>query len=325
MSKFKRFLAIFLLLSFLGVPHLFAADLQVHFIDVGQGDSVFIVAPSGKKILIDAGIHPGEKDKWNPFNYIRGLKQDGKIDNLQIDYAILTHPDRDHYVGFRYLCGKHRDNYDFYIAHFYYSIYEPKENDTYWKCLQSLKTNHMDLGQISARGPPIDIGEDIEFTILFPFENLTSLSKVKNDDSIVSRLKYKQVSFLFTGDAPTKVEKMLLDKNLESTVLKVGHHGSKYSSHKDFLEKLKPNTGDFYAVISSNHHDGLGRKYGHPHKEALERLEVLGGVNLYRTDLHGTIVFKTDGLTINVEPQKKDVPEEELWKPGRVLTDQPKR
>ena len=328
MSKFKRFLAIFLLLSFLGLPHLFAADLQVHFIDVGQGDSIFIVAPSGKKILIDAGIHPGEKDKWNPFNYIRGLKQDGKIDNLQIDYVILTHPDRDHYVGFSYLCSKHKEEDDFSIANFYYSIYEPKEpkeTDKFWQCLQSLKPKTRDLGQISARGPPIDIGEDIEFTILLPFENLTIASKTKNDDSVVSRLGYKQVSFLFTGDAPTKVEKTLLDKDIQTNVLKVGHHGSKYSSDEEFLRKLKPDSGDFYAVISSNYHDGLGRKYGHPHKETLQRLKALGGANLYRTDLHGTIIFKTDGLSINVETQKKDIPEEKLWKPGRVLTDQPKR
>jgi competence protein ComEC len=303
----------------------FASDLQVHFIDVGQGDSILIVAPNGKKILIDAGIHPGEKDKRNPFNYIRGLKQEGKINDLQIDYAIITHPDRDHYVGFKYLCGKDKEKDDFHIANLYYSVYEPKKNDNFWKCLQSLKPKMQDLGQISARGPPIDIGDDIEFTVLFPFETLTKPSKVKNDDSIVSRLKYKQVSFLFTGDAPTKVEKTLLDKNIQSNVLKVGHHGSKYSSDKTFLERVKPDSGDFYAVISSNYHDGLGRRYGHPHKEALQRLKALGGVNLYRTDLLGTIVFKTDGLTINVETQKKDIPEEELWKPGRVLTDQPTR
>lgn len=324
MALIKR-LIIVLVSSLIWVCLSLASDLQVHFIDVGQGDSIFIVAPSGKKILIDAGIHPGEKDKRNPFNYIRGLKQDGKIDDLQIDYAIITHPDRDHYVGFRYLCGKDKDKGDFHIANLYYSVYEPNKNDSFWKCLQTLKLKMQDLGQISARGPPIDIGDDIEFTILFPFENLTTISKTKNDDSIVSRLKYKQVSFLFTGDAPTKVEKMLLDNDIQSTVLKVGHHGSKYSSDKDFLEIVKPNSGEFYAVISSNYHDGFGKRYGHPHKEALERLKTIGGVNLYRTDLHGTIIFKTDGLSINVETQKKDIPEEKLWKPGRVLTDQPKR
>jgi competence protein ComEC len=303
----------------------FASDLQVHFIDVGQGDSILIVAPNGKKIIIDAGIHQGEKDNWNPFNYIRGLKQDGKIDDLQIDYAIITHPDRDHYLGFSYLCGKHKDKDDFHIANFYYSIYEPKKNDAFWKCLQTLKPKMQDLGQISARGPPIDFGDDIEFTTLFPFENLTAPSETKNDDSIISRLKYKQVSFLFTGDAPTKVEKILLDKDIQSNGLKVGHQGSKYSSDRTFLERVKPDNGVFYAVISSNYHDGFGRRYGHPHKEALQRIKALGRVNLYRTDLHGTVVFKTDGLTINVEPQKNDVPEEKLWKPERVLMDQPKR
>lgn len=163
-------LIIVLVLSLIWACLSLASDLQVHFIDVGQGDSILIVAPSGKKILIDAGIHPGEKDKRNPFNYLRGLKQDGKIDNLQIDYAILTHPDHDHYVGFSYLCSNHREKDDFSIANLYYSIYEPKEpkeNDKFWECLQSLKPKTRDLGQISARRPPIDIGDDIEFTILF--------------------------------------------------------------------------------------------------------------------------------------------------------------
>ena len=315
MNKFRKtlfvFSVIFVLWSSLGL----AADLQIHFIDVGQGDSIFVISPSGKKLIIDAGIHPEKDSTWNPFNYIRKLKEDGTIDSLGIDYAIITHPHDDHYKGFSYLCGKDKDKNDFSITNLFYSVDEQKSYGQFWKCLQSIKKDTVSSGQISTRGPPIDLGDEIESTILYPFEPVKVPNKDKNDDSVVLSIKYKNIRILLTGDASSKVEAQILEKNLKSRILKLGHHGSKTASSKKFLEKVKSES-DFNAVISSNCEDGKGKTYGHPNKETLERLKATGDVNLYRTDLHGTIVFTTDGESIKISTANEDVSEDKLWEPG---------
>jgi competence protein ComEC len=292
-----------------------AADLQVHFINVGQGDSILVISPNGKKLLVDAGIHPQKDSVWNPFSYIRKLKEEGRIDDLRVDYAIITHPHDDHYKGFSYLCSKDKDRKDFSIANLYYSVDEQKSYGQFWKCLQTIRKDTQSSGQISARGPPLDMGNEIELIILYPFQPVVTPNKDKNDDSVVLKLKYKNVSVLLTGDASSKVEKQLLEKDIQSSVLKLGHHGSKTASSKSFLEKVKPES-DFYAVVSANCEDGKGKTYGHPNKEPLERLKALGEVNLYRTDLHGTIVFTTDGESISVVTENEEIPVDKLWEPG---------
>jgi len=107
-SIYSALLLIFLFVS-TGIP----GTLEVHFIDVGQGDSIFIITPNNKTILIDAGIHSGENDKRNPFNCIKSLKNDERIKNLKIDVAFITHPHDDHYGGFRYLCREQGDGQNF--------------------------------------------------------------------------------------------------------------------------------------------------------------------------------------------------------------------
>jgi competence protein ComEC len=315
MNKLRRtlfsFFVIFILWSSFGL----AADLQVHFINVGQGDSILVISPNGKKLLVDAGIHPDKDAVWNPFNYIRKLKEEGKINDLRIDYAIITHPHDDHYKGLSYLCGKDKKSKDFSIANLYYSVDEQKSYGQFWKCLEAIRKDTKSFGQISARGPPLDMGNEIELTILYPFQPVVTPNQDKNDDSVVLKLKYKNVSVLLTGDASSKVEKQLLEKDIQSSVLKLGHHGSKTASSKSFLEKVKPGS-DFYAVVSANCEDGKGKTYGHPNKESLERLKALGEVNLYRTDLHGTIVFTTDGESISVATENEDIPMDKLWEPG---------
>lgn len=289
---------------------------------MGQGDSILIVAPNGKKVLIDAGIHSGKADERNPFTYIRELKKDGKIDSLNIDYAVITHPHDDHYAGFKYLCSKDTGKDDFKIMNIYYSIdAESSAWGGFVSCLDTLNKKAEHYGQISARGPPsFDLGDNVKLTVLYPLTKITTPSKDKNADSIVLKLKYKSVAFLFTGDAPSEVESKILNKDLTSNVLKVCHHGSRSASSTAFLQRVNDDSSEFYAVISTNYHDGKGRAYGYPHKEALDRLLALGDVHLLRTDLNGTIVFSTDGDTLSVQ-KDKEATEDELWKPGEKLSE----
>ena len=116
-----------------------------------------------------------------------------------------------------------------------------------------------------------------------------------NDDSIVLKLTYKNISFLFTGDITQNVEKELLQSNISSTVLKVAHHGSKYSNSANFLRKVNPK----YAIISC----GVNNEYYHPHNVVLEKLEKLN-TKIYRTDIDGTIVALTDGTNIEFKTIK---------------------
>jgi len=109
-----------------------SGNLEVHFIDGGQGDSIFIITPNQKTILIDAGFVCAENDKINPFNYIRNLKKKGRIRDLNIDAAFITHPDDDHYRGFNYLCKEPGGGQDFIVESIYYSVLRPKAYKKFW-------------------------------------------------------------------------------------------------------------------------------------------------------------------------------------------------
>ena len=317
-NKIRRpILCLFLTLFLLTTP-VSAKNLEIHFIDVGQGDSIFIITPNNKTILIDAGIHSGKNDKWNPFNYVRTLKKGGKIKDLTIDMAFITHPHDDHYGGFNYLCREQGGGQDFTVENIYYSVFYSKAYGRFWPCLESLIRKSTSSSQVSARGPPLSPDNEIELNVLYPFQKITKLSQDKNDDSIVLFLQYQNTRFLFTGDASKKVERELLDQDIRSNVLKLGHHGSRTASDEEFLQKVKPLSGSLYIVISSNDKDGKGKRFGHPHRETLETLKKLGDLKFYRTDLHGTIIMVSDGSWITVSTtNQKEIPEKELWKPGK--------
>lgn len=308
----KQLLYLPILILFFVSP-LLAGGLQVHFIDVGQGDSILVIAPNGKKLLIDAGIHAGPKDKRNPFKYIRGLKTKGKIRDLVIDYAVVTHNHDDHYKGFSYLSKQEKEKTGFTIPTVLYAV-APRPHTGYWKSVQPLIARSVSYGQLSARGPPIDLGEDVKVHVLYPAEPILAESDDKNDDSIILKLTYKDVSLLFMADAGSNIEALLQD--VGAPLFKVGHHGARTSSSADFLQRVHYASGSFYAVISCNDKDGKGKTYGHPHREALSRIRAIPNVNLYRTDLSGTIVVITDGdsLVINKERSAREAA---VWQPGK--------
>lgn len=256
-------------------------QMDVHFIDVGQGDATLVTC-GGHAMLIDTG----DDTKGTAIqNYLQ------KQMITKLDYLILTHPDADHIGGAPVIITK------FDISNVFVSNFE-KDNLTYRKLIQSLDDKH-----ISPMTPSVNSVYSLgsaSITILAPGKEYDN----PNDASIALLLKNGTRSFLFTGDAGENAEKDILKTNIDirADVYKVGHHGSKYSTSKDFLMAIDP----FYAVISC----GEGNSYGHPHAETLNTLRA-NGVMVYRTDEEGTIIATTDGRSVSF-----NVPASESWKAG---------
>ncbi len=251
-------------------------NLIVHFLDVGQADSILIQLPNGEISLIDGG---NRDDSNLVVSYIKNQGID------TIDYLVATHPHEDHIGGLAEVVKS------FKIG----KVYMPRvaaNTKTYENLLLAIKDKGLKITQAKA-GVEIIADNTLRFTILAPAsEEYGEL----NEYSAVAKLSFKDVSFLFTGDAEKLSEKEMLDSgfDLNSNVLKVGHHGGRSSSTKDFINSVNPD----YAVISV----GKGNDYGHPHEEALKRLEERNA-EILRTDVHGNIVMKTDGSKINIVNQ----------------------
>jgi len=288
LNKTTRFLSTHVLTLFLlFFPlSLLAQQLQVHFIDVGQGDAIFITSSTNQAILIDAGDKPSSK---TVIDYLR----DHNVKKL--DILIASHPDSDHIGG---MAGV--------IEGFPIALYLDSGVEKPTQISRNLNLLVKEKGishKIAKAGQNYDLGDGASLIILFPSEPL--IGKVKqgtvwNANSIVVKLTYKNVSFLLPGDAEEATEERLLKEQgagvLSSTVLKVAHHGSKYATTQEFLDAVNPKT----AVISV----GGGNSYGHPAKETLKRLKDKG-VATYRTDHNGNVIIKTDGDTLEVVVQKQ--------------------
>lgn len=249
-------------------------DLKVHFLDVGQGDSIFIELPTNETILIDASI----KDASNKIiNYLR------EENVSKIDYVFATHPHSDHIGGMSAVIKA------FDIG----QIYMPKAvttTKTYENLLLTIKDKNLKIKAAKAGNTIIDT-DDLKLVVLAP--NQDSYESL-NNYSIVLKLTYKEKSFLFMGDAETLSEKEITG-DVQADVLKVGHHGSRTSTNQAFLNKVNPS----YAVISV----GLNNDYKHPHQEVIDRLEKKN-IKIYRTDQNGDIIFTTDGYNIDVKVEK---------------------
>jgi len=251
--------------------------LKVHFIDVGQGDSIFIQSPTGETMLIDAGV-PQMGNRV--VNYLKnlGIKK--------IDILVGTHPHEDHIGGMDYVI----DNFD--IGKFYM----PKvttNTKTFEYVLNAAKNKGLKI-DVAKAGVSLDLGSEASAKMIAP--NGTKYDDL-NEYSAVIKLTYGDTSFLFTGDAGAESEKEMINQgyDLKSDVLKIGHHGSYTSTTTAFLNAVDPE----YAVISS----GKGNDYGHPHSVTLKKLKVRN-IPVYRTDECGTIVATSDGhkISFNVKP-----------------------
>lgn len=247
--------------------------LEVHFLDVGQGDAILIETPNQKQILIDGGRNR------SVVSHLGKLLPFGDRD---LDVLIATHPDADHIGGLPEVL----DRYEVLL------YLEPgvRSENGLVEVLErkvSLKVKERLLARQNLK---ISFGDGVELLILFPNQDVSNFDT--NDASIVAKLSYGETSFLLTGDAGFRTENILLNSAgslLDSDVLKAGHHGSKNSSSPKFVSAVSPE----YAVISA----GKDNSYGHPHQEVLKIFEDLN-IKIRNTAKEGTITFKSDGKEI---------------------------
>ena len=251
--------------------------LKVIFLDVGQGDAIYIEAPNGVQMLIDGG--PDAK-------LLSSLSKVMPFADRSIDIVIATHPDMDHIGGLPILI----DNYKVQ------NIIENgiNSNSKIFSTLEEKILKNKIRKIIAHRGMHIilDQNKNIYFDILFPDRDVSGMDS--NDGSIVGKLVYGNDSFMLTGDATMYTENLIewneSENTLHSNVLKLGHHGSRTSSSILWLEKVNPSI----AIVSA----GKNNKYGHPHQELLDRLSSLHIPFLNTADI-GNIIFKSDGIVLS--------------------------
>lgn len=244
------------------------SNLEIYFFNVGQADSIFI-NNEDYTMLIDGG---NNSDGKNIVEFLKGK-------NIKdIDVVVGTHPHEDHIGGLDDIIKS------FDIG----KIYMPdviSTTDTFNDVLDVIEEKEHNIS-IPIIDEVFNLNE-MKFKIIYTGNDEHNL----NNSSIVIRMDFGDVSYLFTGDIESDVEKTLLDKEIDVDVLKIAHHGSEYSNCKEFLDYVSPN----YAIISV----GYNNKYEHPSSELLNRLKN-NKINVYRTDLDGTIKIDSDGNNINI-------------------------
>jgi beta-lactamase superfamily II metal-dependent hydrolase len=304
-------------------------ELQVHVLDVGQGDSILIISPEGKVVLVDAG------DEKNGKTVVEALRRYGVTE--KIDYFIATHTHPDHIGGAADVFSK------FKVATVLWNDFPPPEATA---AETVNKPSDKKQGKNQAKNPPKPVtqhGKVLKFPTVEAFDNfkgaveqsgtefkkaepdqkydlgggarLTVLAPIpppftkeqvvasrdgneSNANSIVVRLEYGEFSMLLAGDAETQTEERLISREateatLAATILKVAHHGSHYATSEGFLKRVfrADSTQPKVAIIS----DGEFNRYGHPSQDVLNRLKAAGVTQLYRTDLQGEITITTTG------------------------------
>jgi competence protein ComEC len=244
--------------------------LQVVFLDVGQGDSILITTVTGKQILIDGGAYPDVDvsiSRYMPF-YDRS-----------IDVVIATHPDLDHIGGLTTVLKRYT------VSLFMYSGLHSGIS-AYQQLTQTLIRSDITIVTAEA-GQTMYLDDDTYMEVLSPHSSVSASDA--NEKSVVVRLVYGTSSVLLTGDASKFNEYDMVSvykNNLESDILKLGHHGSKTSSSSLFLDAIKPQ----HAIVSAS----CDNRFGHPNEDVIERL-VKRGINILNTCTEGDIVFESNG------------------------------
>ena len=252
------------------------SNLEVYYFDVGQADSI-LIRENDNNILIDAGNNEdGEK-------LVDYLKNDLNIEKFNM--VVGTHPHEDHIGGLDNII----DSFDID------TILMPNATST-------SKTFESVLDSIEKKDYKITVPKineefnynNIKLKVLYTGTDEKDL----NNTSIVLKLTYQNNKFLFMGDATSKVEKKLLNEDIKSDVLKIGHHGSEYSTTNNFLDKVNPQ----YAIIEV----GKNNTYNHPKEITLDKLNKKN-IKIYRTDIDGTIKVTSDGNNLKFETLKTDL------------------
>ena len=276
-NKKKFIIAVMIFMIVIQIPKAVPNNLRIYFVDVGQGDCCLILTPKNKSILIDGG------GSGNNENYDVGKQVllpyllDRRIN--KVDYIIVSHFDSDHVGGLLTVMEELK------VGTVIISK-QGEDSENYKKFKQIIKTKKIKLivvGATSSRPQILKIEKNLYFDILWPNDSKLITENVLNNNSIVCKLHYTNFSMLFTGDIEEIAEKQILEeyKNnisiLNSTILKVAHHGSKTSSIKEFIEAVKPQL----ALIGV----GENNKFGHPNDEIIKRLQSLRRQNLpYRSN-----------------------------------------
>jgi len=250
-----------------------AKKLTVAFLNVGQGDAIFIESPTGEQVLIDGG-----RDR----TVLRELAYVMPWWDKNIDAVFATHPDADHIAGLVDVLERY-DVADIFLS--------GVESDTpQHESLKHAVEDEVLAGAheyLAQRGTVLDIGGGAYIEILFPDRDVSGLET--NMASIVARVVYGDTAFMLTGDSPQAIEQylvMLDGEALKSTVLKAGHHGSKTSSSEEFVGYVSPEFGVFSR--------GCDNSYGHPHQETVDlfnRFEI----PVMDTCTDGRVIFLSDG------------------------------
>lgn len=273
-----------------------AGELTIVVLDVGQGDSFLILTPERKAVLIDAGP-PEAADRVREALARYGV--------MQLDLVIATHPHADHIGGMVAVL-------ETVPVRMFLDSGQPYPTRTYTRMLEKIREKGIRF-VVAEAGQEFHIGTDVRLAILAPFPTrFQGTRSDENANSIVARLSYGAFSMLFTGDSERETEDRLIEQEnaaepLQARVLKVAHHGSRHSTTRAFLERVRPEV----ALISC----GADNEYGHPAQETLDRLRRWVR-ELHRTDLEGEIVIRSDGRRYEIHPERT-VAAEDLWRGRR--------
>jgi|AntRauTorcE11897_2_1112592.scaffolds.fasta_scaffold20448_2 beta-lactamase superfamily II metal-dependent hydrolase len=253
--------------------------LKVIFLDVGQGDSIFIETPNGFQTIIDTGPNS---------IVVRSLSNFISFYDRKINLLITTHSDSDHVGGAVEILKR------FKIQNF--GKNSIIDNDSLNTEIQNIINEKQVDEYFLKSGDKIilDALENIYLEVLWPPQDHNE--KDNNDNSLVLRLVYIDIKFILTGDASTKIEEKLLQNNLKSDVLKAGHHGSRTSTSENFLSAVNPE----FVIISA----GRDNRFGHPHQEVLDNIENFSHqqknnkIKILETFVLGSIYFQSNGLDV---------------------------
>jgi competence protein ComEC len=256
---------------------------EITAIDVGQGDSLLLITPEGKTLLLDSGGIPGAshsdfdvgEEVVSPYLWSRGIRR--------LDAIALSHAHSDHMGGMRSV-----------IANF-----QPRE---FWYGLESPDRGFQDVEQAArswnvalkpfAAGTAFDFG-GLHIRVLNPQPGWQATLRGQDDESLVLHIQYGETSALLVGDAHKRIEKFLIDEAPRADLLKIGHHGSLTSSSPEFLDAVQPR----FAVVSV----GMYNSFKHPRPEVMQRYAE-AQVTTFRTDLAGAVSFFLDGKTVSAKP-----------------------
>lgn len=258
------------------VDHIEGPSLEVHFIDVGQGDAILLRSPDGQTMMIDAGP---SKNRKKTLAYL------SSVGVTSLDYVVITHSHLDHLGGLAKLLKAVPVKKVLSSGKFH----STKTNE---KLLKAIEKAGIPMVQLT-RGDTFKLGEEISVSVLHPPTGWSLKNHDPNNLSVVLRVTYGDVDFLITGDAEVEAEAEILKSGLiiDSEFLKAGHHGSRTASSLEFLEKAEPK----FTVISCGTHN----KYGHPHEETIQSLKKHHSTIL-RTDELGTIIVRTNGKKVSI-------------------------